>query len=1153
MSRADELLKQLQSAQTFQERISALQDLGKVLEPTDTEAIDIVQQISSYKLYTGLAPYATKVLQYLQKKHPEFTVGSGSRSPKVREELKNLQSDDFRERLRVLEYFECEGVTEAAPHLLNLLKTEDHPWVVSKLTKTTGLLGAPHDNEHILDCLLPFLSHEDDRIRANTIEGIGGLQSNRKLPILLDMMLKDDSERVKQMAAIAISFDDTVKALDLLRVMLDGDDMEQAEAALKVVKRFDWVEASNMYEDYREIIYQRKESAAFEASLQGMDTDSSMRALGDRVLEDFDFDLEDEEEPAKSAEKDVIDLDNFMEEVPEIDEESDFDEICLEPSSPVKETRATVETLDSSAVTIDEPEPEISQTISTDGSAPEKARARVEDQEKVAQVQEPAQSASSVDFDDDSTEVAQMARSLGLEVPQSKTQEASKPPKDPPSRSVKSSERYQISAGPDPATQKMLQVILKHVKEVESKAQERAIELAERRAYEEELRELKEEQEETFFTRLRTVAVTVGMCALVILYVNVQDSFIAWTYKMVQAYKNLDESGNKRVQIVVRDNQPTRSAPQDINALDYFAPEDVEEMFQDAQNPAVNVAVQESSPQQENPPASGSSVAASEKTTQAQQIAKTDVLAESTNASTEKTEPATAKEEVTEPVVVVQKTEPVESEAQEPEVETSIDQGEDEHLSSRAQKLASKPGGKGAVRVLSKPPRDGVNKYIYPNGDRYAGNFLNHKRHGEGTMFFHTGEIYVGGWNEDKFHGYGTYTWPSGDRYIGDWRDGMRHGEGVFKWINGEEYRGAFANGNRHGFGEMKFANSETYRGDWYEDLFHGPGTYVFSNGAKYDGEFNHGIIHGKGTFRYSNGREYSGDFVQAMRQGDGEMVFPNGEKYSGGWKEDVYHGKGSYEWPNGESYRGDFQEGKMEGEGEHSWSNGDRYVGQFENDHPHGKGVMFYANEARYEGSFAKGLRHGDGVYIASNGYTYMGSWAEGKRNGMGTTRWPDGEGYSGEWLNDEPHGVGRYVWPSGHKYVGQWSKGDKHGLGTFIWRDGQIQEGVWNAGQFVGKKVQNERLSRLEKKLFLMVSEEMGQEPMNAQAEDFGANETKAQPKDPASTLEQAAHSKTGPVPLPGQRKSSTVSTTANPIEDLSAEEKPLSSQSSYSRSTR
>ena len=69
----------------------------------------------------------------------------------------------------------------------------------------------------------------------------------------------------------------------------------------------------------------------------------------------------------------------------------------------------------------------------------------------------------------------------------------------------------------------------------------------------------------------------------------------------------------------------------------------------------------------------------------------------------------------------------------------------------------------------------------------------------------------------------------------------------------------------------------------------------------------------------------------------------------------------------------------------------------------------------------------------------------------------------------------MGRYLWASGHKYVGQFYKGLKQGMGTFIWSDGQVQEGLWNEDSFVGKKVQTDRLTKLEKKIVEMVEEEM------------------------------------------------------------------------------
>ena len=49
------------------------------------------------------------------------------------------------------------------------------------------------------------------------------------------------------------------------------------------------------------------------------------------------------------------------------------------------------------------------------------------------------------------------------------------------------------------------------------------------------------------------------------------------------------------------------------------------------------------------------------------------------------------------------------------------------------------------------------------------------------------------------------------------------------------------------------------------------------------------------------------------------------------------------------------------------------------------------------------------------------------------------------------------------------------KQGIGTFIWSDGQVQEGLWNEDSFVGKKVQTDRLTKLEKQIVKMVEEEM------------------------------------------------------------------------------
>lgn len=88
---------------------------------------------------------------------------------------------------------------EALPPLRERLELEDHPFVVSKLTKVIGQLGDESD----LARLEPFLGHDDDRVRANTVEGIEQLPGEARFE-LLKAQLDDPSPRVKTNALLAL-------------------------------------------------------------------------------------------------------------------------------------------------------------------------------------------------------------------------------------------------------------------------------------------------------------------------------------------------------------------------------------------------------------------------------------------------------------------------------------------------------------------------------------------------------------------------------------------------------------------------------------------------------------------------------------------------------------------------------------------------------------------------------------------------------------------------------------------------------------------------------------------------------------------------------------------------------------------------------------
>ena len=74
-------------------------------------------------------------------------------------------------------------------------------------------------------------------------------------------------------------------------------------------------------------------------------------------------------------------------------------------------------------------------------------------------------------------------------------------------------------------------------------------------------------------------------------------------------------------------------------------------------------------------------------------------------------------------------------------------------------------------------------------------------------------------------------AFPNGLRYAGEFLNGLPHGDGEFSFPNGSTYKGQLRAGVPNGVGRFVFANGDTYEGEWRDEKAHGKGVFRFSDG----------------------------------------------------------------------------------------------------------------------------------------------------------------------------------------------------------------------------------------------------------------------------------------------------------------------------------
>ncbi|CAK9043175.1 unnamed protein product [Durusdinium trenchii] len=221
-----------------------------------------------------------------------------------------------------------------------------------------------------------------------------------------------------------------------------------------------------------------------------------------------------------------------------------------------------------------------------------------------------------------------------------------------------------------------------------------------------------------------------------------------------------------------------------------------------------------------------------------------------------------------------------------------------------------------------------ASKYVWQNGCRYEGPFLQSEIEGEGKYTWPDGSTYQGYLRNGKRHGYGVFTAADGiTKYQGQWFEGKRHGKGrlIFDADGESFYDGDWCDGCKHGEGRQVWPSKNTYEGHWEEGRMHGFGTMTwFDNGMLevYTGQWAHNVPQGQGKYTWhasgdaTFGKEmpvqqtnnsFQGTWSQGLRSGYGTFQFANGAKYEGQWTDNVKHGEGRYTFEDGRIYAGEF------------------------------------------------------------------------------------------------------------------------------------------------------------------------------------------------------------------------------------------------------
>lgn len=381
-----------------------------------------------------------------------------------------------------------------------------------------------------------------------------------------------------------------------------------------------------------------------------------------------------------------------------------------------------------------------------------------------------------------------------------------------------------------------------------------------------------------------------------------------------------------------------------------------------------------------------------------------------------------------------------------------------------------------SAQCISGDCTNGTGIYLFSNGTKYIGQFVESKPEGIGTCYFTDGSKYQGEWKANFPEGRGIKIYADGTKWTGTWKRGKQLEEERPDALVAEKPE-------EESVANIPPAEPKQQQGCISGNCRNGRGIYIYPSGTIYIGDFKDGEIDGIGVCHYSDGSKYQGQWSYRYPEGRGTKTFANGKKWTGNWKKgkpvdeagEVIADLGVGVDAAQQSFNiqsGCLEGNCVDGSGIFAYPDGSKYDGQFDKNKPNGWGTFFYPDKSRYVGTFKSGQPNGKGTLYQNDGNKLSGEWAMGEfrgsnlietgrtgclegdcKNGKGTYIFKDGSAkYVGAFRSGLPDGNGVVFYANGERYLGGWEAGSFHGPGTLIRADGTEVKGIWDAGAFMG-----------------------------------------------------------------------------------------------------